>query len=321
MGDMMEEKRKVVIKRHEPGSNGGGPNTGAWILIGIGIFLLLANLGIIAGLSRLWPLILIVLGLWILSGRGTRVETKHERFTAPVENAKSARVKLNLSVGDTTVTPLADTEQLIDADINYLGEVHFATQGDSEKFVSLGQTENSWSAFMNPVNWTWFGRRPDTDLSWRIGLNPSIPTDLDINGGVGRCRIDLSAMNLTALDVSGGVGEINVTLPAKNDHLDGRIQVGVGKLDINIPQGLTANLRVKGGVGETIISTASDAAVRIMAKTGIGDVDMASRFQRISGGEDDFIGKSGVWETPGFNESAQQIIIDFDGGIGQLRVR
>ncbi|MBZ0287305.1 MAG: hypothetical protein K8I30_06805, partial [Anaerolineae bacterium] len=70
-----------------------------------------------------------------------------------------------------------------------------------------------------------------------------------------------------------------------------------------------------------IISTASDAAVRIMAKTGIGDLDIPPRFKRVSGGEDDFIGKSGVWETPGFNESARQLTIDFDGGIGQLRLR
>jgi hypothetical protein len=319
----MEEKpkRTVVIKRHEPGSSGSSPHTGAWILIGIGVFLLLANLGIIAGLSRLWPLIFVVIGLWILFGRGTRAETKHEHFSTPVENATSARVKLNLSVGETVVTPLSDTSQLIDADLNYLGEIHFATQGDTEKFVSLGQTENSWGAFMNPANWAWFGSKPDQELSWRIGLNPNVPTDLDINGGVGRCRIDLSALNLTALDVSGGVGEADVTLPSKNDHLDGRVQVGVGRLDITIPQGLAGNLRVKGGVGETNIDTAPEAAVRLNAKTGIGDVRVSPRFQKVSGGDDDFIGKSGVWETPGFAESARQIVIDFDGGIGQLRLR
>jgi hypothetical protein len=318
---MSEEKRKVVIKRSEPGSGGGSPNVGAWILIGIGVFFLLANLGIIAGIGRLWPLILVVLGLWILFGRGTRAETKHERFTTPVEGAKSARVKLNLSIGETIINDKVDPTLLMDADINYLGEVHFATQGDAEKFVSLGQTEGSWGAFMHPANWTWFGPGPARDLKWTVGLNPNVATDLDVNGGLGRSQLDLNNLNLTALEVTGGVGELIVTLPARSDHLEGRLQVGVGRLDINIPQGASANLRVKGGVGETNITTAPDAAVRVVAKTGIGDVNMSSRLERISGGEGDFIGKSGTWQTSGFDSAERQITIDFDGGIGQLRVR
>jgi hypothetical protein len=302
----------------KPKRGASQPSTGALILIGIGLFLLLANLGIIAGIGRLWPLILVVVGLWLLFGRSQTLTVRRDRFTEPVGGATSARIKLNLSVGEAAITAGSDHSLLLDADVSYLGDIQFVAQGEAEKFISLAQTGGFSMDWLNPANW--FGGNTYRDLRWNIALNPDVPLRLDIHGGVGKSRIDLSRLRLSGLEISGGVGEADITLPAQSGRLDARVEVSVGKVDLTIPPGASVNAHVKGGVGETVITTPADAAVRLVAHAGIGDVSVPSRFQRISG-DDHGIGKSGTWETPGFASADQRIEITFDGSVGQLRIR
>lgn len=303
----------------KPKRGGSQLNTGALILIGIGVVFLLANLGILSGIGRLWPLVLVVIGVWMLMGRGTRAEINHEQFIESVGAAQSARVKLSLPVGETTIGPLEDSATLIDADMRFIGDMKFVAEGTTEKFISLSQTGESWSNWINPTNWSWDAGK---ELRSTILLNKQVAIDLDLNGGVGQSRIDLTALNLSALDINGGVGEIRVNLPASHQSLDARIRVGVGKLDLVIPSGAALNAVVKGGVGETSITLPVDAAVRIDASSGIGNLSITSRLPKVSGHDGDFgLGKKGVWESPNFNTADHKIIINYEGGVGQLVVR
>lgn len=314
---MMDEKPK----RGETYSQ-KNPNIWAYVLIGIGLLILLANLGIIAGLTRLWPLLLIGLGLWIIYGRSNpeTSEIRHERFTAALDGAETARVKLNLSVGEATVVPSTDPDALIDAEISYFGDVQFVAQGEQDKFISLSQTKTVSMGWFNPANW--FNHQEGKRLRWDVALNPHVPTDLDVHGGLGKSTIDLRRFNLTGLDVNGGVGEVDVTLPASANRLDARLQVGVGQLNLTIPSGASVNATVKGGIGETNITIPADAAVRVEAKSGVGELNIPSRMNRLSGAQTDFgVSKKGVWETPDFASSDRQIVIYYDGGIGELNVR
>jgi Domain of unknown function (DUF5668) len=57
---------------------------GPGVLIVIGVILLLRNLGYIpASLDQWWPVILILIGLWILFARSTSTETTHPWGPAP----------------------------------------------------------------------------------------------------------------------------------------------------------------------------------------------------------------------------------------------
>ncbi len=294
-------------------------NVGAIILIVIGVLFLLGSFGIIGGIIRLWPLLLIGLGVWIFMGKGKSAELKHEHYSATVDQAKTARMKLSLPVGETTVSATSDANTLIDADMHFLGEMQFSAQGDGEKLVNLSPVSGSWTEWMNPKNWNWDRRH---ELRSEIRLNQTVPIDLDIDGGVGESRIDLSTVKLSALDISGGVGQVDVTLPASSTPLEARVQVGVGEVDLTIPSGAALNARIKGGVGATHVTLPVDAAVRVDARAGIGDVSVSSRLQRVSGSDEGFsLGKSGVWETPGFATAERKINITYEGGVGELKVR
>lgn len=310
----MEEKPKVKIKR---GATRVSDRQNWWpyLLIGIGLFFLLGNLNIIAGLFRLWPLILIAIGVMLLFGKTGSATVKHERFSEPVDGAESARVKLNLAVGEHNVTSTTTPDTLIDADLTYVGEVAFAVSGEQEKMVSLSQSPAFTVEWLNPANWFNHNQK----LHWDIGLSPDVPIDLDVHGGVGAARLDLSNLSLTHVEVGGGVGEIDLTLPARGDY-DGYLKIGVGEFRITVPSGASADLRIKGGVGECTVNVPPDAAVRLDARTGIGDISVPLRMTRVSGGGDG-ISKSGVWETSDFASAERKIVIDFDGGVGELRVR
>jgi hypothetical protein len=299
--------------------NRSNANMIAWGVIGGGTLLLLGNLGILGGILSLWPLALVGGGAWYLTHKGTKMEIKHEHYSALVGDAKSARMKLSLPVGETTIRAVDDDTTLIDADMNFIGDMVFNVQGDTEKTVSLRQTNNSWQNWANPANWNWDDAR---DLYSTIGLNKFVPMDLDIHGGIGQSTIDLSRLQVNHLDVNGGVGEIRLTLPEKADLLDVRAEVGVGRIEVDVPTAINCKAHIKGGVGEARIRLPADAAVRLEASSGIGEVNVGSRFERISGHDGGFgLGKEGVWETANFKTASNKITIRYEGGVGQLVVR
>lgn len=321
---------------------GRSSSTQFWaiVLIGLGVVLLLGSL--IPNLwGLLWPLFLVALGLYLLLGRGRVMfgspDLKTDRFSAPLAGVTSARVELGLPVGETDIHTLADAENLIDAELTYVGEIDFAVSGEAEKTVRLRQAEGfSWN-WLNPANWFSGGPRP----RWSIGLSPHVPMSLSVSGGVGASRLDLRALQVTNLDISTGTGAMSLVMPGVSDGYQARLSGGVGEMRAEIPDGATVglslsggvgsvtlqigagaaiNARITGGAGRVYVDVPPDAAVRLEASTGLGDIAVPGRFARLSGAEGG-VGQSGVWETPGFAEAARPIAIHFSGGVGGLAVR
>jgi hypothetical protein len=324
------------------------------VLISIGAIWLLGNLGVISGaniavLFRLWPLILIIVGIELLVGRNSpsvsaligigavvllvllmlvgpslgwapNVEAKSATFSEPLADATSAQVDLNLGVADTTISALSDSSDLFSADLTYVGDVEFVAEGDTNKTISLSQTDE-FDEGINLFSFGWFFN--DESLSWNIGLNPEVPIDLSINGGVGEANLDLSGLQLSGLEIDGGVGQISVSLPSTLEDNQVRINGGVGEFDVNIPAGPNLTLGINGGVGEFTVDVPDDAYVTLNAEGGVGGVNLPPGYRCIENCDDgDFIGEKGTWVTEGQENAEQQaIVINYHGGVGTLNVR
>ena len=290
----------------------------AYVLIGIGALFLLINVLNIR-FASLWPLILIALGLYLLYGRNSIGSTsKTGTFRAPLEGATAVDVELHLSVGEAEVHTLGESDDLIDAELSYRGDIDFDVSGAERKHVRLRQTMDSSWEWINPAHW--FG--VIDEYHWNIGLSPKVPTALDLHGGLGAATLNLAEMQLTSLRLQGGAGLITATLPASDTAYPLRLQGGVGKVELRLPAQTSANMEIQGGVGEIIIETGADSALRVDAHGGIGDVRVPGRLTQISGGDSDFeIGKTGVWESAGFAEAEHQIVIHYQGGVGSLVLR
>ena len=329
----------------------GGYRSLFWpvILIGIGVFLLLGNLGVLPEytlwtLVRLWPLILVIIGLDILIGRRSPLigaaigigavalavvlvftaptlgivptgETLiTERFTENIGDATSAEITLNLSIGRTTISALKDSKYLFDAELTHFGEIDFDVEGVTHKRLNLKQH----SARFDLSDFSWFDTE---DLKWDIGLSPDVPLSLYINGSVGQSLLDLRRLLIEDVKVKGDVGDTTINLPAMNTTYNVTIDGGVGKFSVTLEEDTALNLTIDGDVGDFTIDLPSDSAVRVEAEVDIGDLHIDSRLDKISAEEDDFISESGIWETPGFASADTKIIIVFNGGIGSLHVK
>ena len=64
---------------------------------------------------------------------------------------------------------------------------------------------------------------------------------------------------------------------------------------------------------------APPSATAGVPRSGIGGVRVPSRFIRTSA-QDEFLGKGGVWETPGFDSAEHKIAVRYEMGVGGLEV-
>jgi hypothetical protein len=221
---------------------------------------------------------------------------------------------LNFSVGPALIEALEGSNDLFRAEVTHLGEVEFNSSGTSRKTIQLDTRELSFNS-------SWFDFIDERELKWDVAISPEIPVELDINGGVGEARLDLSELELTGLDIDVGVGKVSIYLPATSEGYNAKIAGSVGETYIDISEGADVHLDIDGGVGEVTIKLPDDAAVRLDASIGVGRVQVPSYFRQVSGGDSDFVGEDGVWETAGFDSADRQIIINFDGGVGGLILR
>jgi hypothetical protein len=315
------------------------------VLIGAGAVLLLANLNVIpwaslAFLLRLWPLLLIVAGLDILLGRRlpwiggliglalvalvvaflvaaprlglpAAPQAQTGRFVEPVGEAAAAQITLDLSDAHTAIHPLADSADLIDANLVYVGEIEFNVQGEAEKTVSLSQRLDAARILTNPFDLS-------NEVRWDIGLTSRIPLELTIDGGSGAVEADLGTLQLTGLAVDIGSGQIDLGLPSGGEQFLARFDGGSGQTTIRIPEGAAVELVIEGGSGAFVVEV-PDTAVRFeVRQSGSGAVHVPADFTQVTAGEDD----EGAWETADYGEAERRIIVTVDDvGSGSITVR
>lgn len=338
------------------------------VLIGVGMVWLLANLGLLQGLAwtslwRLWPILLIAVGLDLILGRRSpwlgaligaaavalvlavlvfqpsilgkpNQEVVESHFVEAIDNAESAFVRINFSVGRSTIRAAEDEDTLFEALITHVGDVQFQVSGEAERRITLEQKDLEFN--VRPFDFMDSPR----DLSWQIYLNENLPTNLEIVGGVGKTMLDLSQIELTAVSLVVGVGDMDLVLPTSRAPYTADIKGGVGKVDVqvrpaarvdlNIEGGVgsvyidvgeasTVNAYIQGGVGRVEVDLPQGAAVRLEAEAELGRVRLPSWMTSVSGG----VSQSGwnVWESENYASAEKQILIRYEGGLGGLTIQ
>jgi len=317
------------------------------VLIGAGALWLLSNLGLLPAWSwgslwRLWPLALIAVGLDMLVARrsailgailalaviglmvvaivlgsslnlGTPAAVQYDKLREPLDGALSASLEVDFSVGRGSLQALAGGEDLFTADIAHLGKLNYDVSGADTRSIRLSES-NLESSFTRPFD------NVGDELYWDIRFSPQVPVDLELHGGVGQTNIDLRGMQPLSLTIDGGVGKVVLVLPAASERYPVVIDGDVGEIQIEIDDGAQVDLDITGGVGEVTINVPSNAAVEIDASISVGNVRVPAGYSMMSG-SDEFIGESGVWTSPGLGSGVPEISIQFEGGVGSLRVR
>jgi hypothetical protein len=305
-------------------------------LIALGGYFLLVNLGYMqptgwAVLVRLWPVLLIVMGLDVLVrqmpgllgsalslllalgliGAVAYVAINPEQFPALTQGAEmptpttqhvsaqrgdatQASVALELESYSTRIDSDIAEDMLIVADVTTTGHANLEQQREDDTLhVSLftDKDETAWIYWLNPATW---GRAEGQE--WRIHLSPMLDTGLEIGGGSGSLEADLSDLRLTGLNVDGGSGSLHLTLPDRGGY-DVELSGGSGSMALKIPPGVEA---------------------RVELDSGSGSFNPDGRFKLVEGERDG----DGLWETEGYSRgAADSITIFLDQGSGSVSIR
>jgi hypothetical protein len=291
------------------------------VLIGAGVVFLLNNLGLVGWdvwgtLLRLWPVLLIAIGLDLLVGRRFPVGSallagvlvvvlalavqgalplavnasasanvdRTETVSQATEGAARATVDIRFGSGELNVNPLpSDSGQLVEgtADLSRGESLRqdYRKNGDAGYFTL--ESGGSWSSGPD----FFF----DQAKSWDLGLNRDLPLDLKVNPGAGRSTLDLVNLTLRRLDVEGGVGQVTVKLPVTGKYTV-RINAGVGQVIVMVPEGLAARIQVDGGLG------------------GVS-------------AQGDFTREGDTYVTGDYAGAENRATVEVDGGVGQIVLR
>lgn len=290
------------------------------VLIGVGVVLLLNNMGVLPWgvwqtLFGLWPVLLIAAGLDLLLGRRStwgallaaalvlavlfgavwtalaRMEQptafRTEPISQPLAGANRAEVEIEFGVGGLVIAALPEaTGNLIEGTLALApGETVqpvFRRSGETARYEL--RSRGVWrSAFFQPGA-TW-----PADKVWQLALSRDVPLALRVQPGVGRSTLDLSDLNIVSLDLDGNVGQLQLTLPRR-----GRAQIaldgGIGELVINAPTGVAARIQVDGGLGGVVT-------------------------------DGQFINAGRAYTTPAYAAAQERIEVRVRGGIGRLTLR
>ena len=282
------------------------------VLILVGILMLLVQFGVVslnwADLWRLWPVLLILVGLSIVlrdtrygsivlvlaavvliggaavllqrGDLGSKLST--ETLAYPVGDVASARVSLDVGVGEFNVDASGSADFLVEGEISY--DPRRTTLSTNMK-TSDGRAEVQISAKNSGAVGGYHSRAE----VWQVRLNPDVPMHLVLNGGVGESDVDLRAARLTRLEVNAGVGEVDLRLPAN----------GAYSVDIN------------GGVGKLTLELPENVEARVHVDPGLGEVSVDRRFAK----------RGNEYVTAGYDAADGRVEIEIDGGVGAITVR
>ncbi len=228
-----------------------------------------------------------------------------------IRGATSANITLNFGAGICTLKALNGSDNLLEADLTYFGDVEFEVSGDAERTIKLGQKDVKLGRVIK--------NNKRDKVRWEVRLTPDIPLMLNINTPVGESAMDLSGLNIAELTYKGGVGEHTLTLAHSTAPYHANVNTGVGKTHIHIPQNTSVNLQIRGGVGETVVFVPEGTAVHLTASHGLGDMRIPDDLERLSG-RGGAVGKTGVWQSSDYANAPQKVTIHYNGGVGEFCV-
>ena len=251
-----------------------GGLAGPILLIGLGLLLLLSNLGWISGsiwniLLRMWPVVLIVVGIDLLIGRRSvwgsilmvalilavlaggywvanatlpvRGAASAESVSVPLAGARQAEISLHGSAGRIVVHAGTASGPLLEAQVPLLqGETLRKDVQTSGTGVNVDLRTEGVVIFPNVSV---------RNAGWDVAIHPETPTVLRIDLGAGEILVAAEKISLEDLKVNLGVGRIEIEVGPEVRSID--VSTGIGETTLVLPAGLAARVRASVALGGT----------------------------------------------------------------------
>lgn len=289
----------------------------AVVLVLVGLAFLFQNFGLLrwglwGTLWRFWPVLLTVLGIYLLIGRsrpglaaalslvavaaafalswasggpsGSGPDSRGS-FSETLGSLQRAQVTMEFGAGELTLDSLpATSPELVAGEFQHRG----VDQAIEKKFQTqdgIGRLELSSPLAMG----RFLG---DFRQSWQVRLTPRIPLELNIKAGASRGELNLTNLLLSHLRLDIGASQATISLPqAPLGLLEAVVKAGAANLTIVVPEGVAARIRPQAGL----------ASLKLDEK----------RFPRA--GE--------FYASPGFAQASNRIELQIEGGLARIEIK
>ncbi len=285
---------------------------GPTILIGIGVILLLNNLGYLTwsfwDILNLWPILLVAAGLELLVGRRsllgslisaiivlgliaggiwfvgtsdfTRTNAQAIEIREPRGDITSARVTLSPAVAQINVTALNDSGNFVEGTVLHRPNERVTDSFTGGNAARLNvKTSGSVGGVMGP------GGR----YAWNFGFHPDVKLDLNIDAGMGDVNLDLRALTLESVNVNAGMGAVTIKLP------------NTGKFAVDVDSGM----------GTVVIEAPASLGVRLQTEAAIVGHNLPAGYTQ----------NNNRYTSPTYNTAENRADIQVDLGLGSITIR
>lgn len=257
----------------------------AIVLIGVGSLLLLDNFGLFGALrygiwSLIWPLFLILLGIWFIS----RVfwhpaPAEPEHVIVPLDGASRASVELSHGAGRMSLAAGAASDVLMEGDFGGGLRYHAQRRNDLLDLEMKMRAEP-----ISLLNWA------PGSLDWDVRLNSGVPLSLECETGASESVLDLQALKVNELKLETGASKVQVTLPAAAGFTRVKVEAGAARVDLRVPGGVAARIRASAGLAAVTVD------------------------------ETRFPGFDNRYQSPDYETAANKVDIDIETGVGSVSV-
>ncbi|MBK8905283.1 MAG: hypothetical protein IPM53_29140 [Anaerolineaceae bacterium] len=324
---------------------------GPIVLIAIGLFFLFNQFNLLTDLYwldvlRLWPLLLIFLGLNVLvlqaprpyaslfsgfislaavvmfgyvllnglagtpfSSRLEMGEWQTEPIHFGVEDVNTAVYNITIGPPGADLYALEDSRDLIAGTITYQDEYLFDTHlSGSEATIRLAPQNRSEEWVFLPDYWREFG---ETNR-WQLGLNQNVPADMTLEAVAGRSQLDLRDLQLDSLQLTTNAGDVELLLPGGS--YDAHLVTNAGTTEVALPENGRHDLNLEVNAGSVTLHLPSGMALHVEVDRALGS------FSASNAGLRQVDGQENVWETPGYDAAQDRLNLTIHISLGSVTV-
>ena len=280
----------------------GDGYAGATVLTGLGVIFLLGNLGYMTFTAsdlilRLWPVLLVAVGLDILVGRNRpwsaavgvlvgllvtagivwvilnmplTANYKVQEVSLSLNDAGNARGTISMPVGKLNLGAGAEGSTLLNGALQ-LSSGETLNQGVSNS----GNTATFYLESQGIAMFVPFGSNSGNN-GWGVQLNPAPSYTLAIKLAVGESNLDLTQLKMDGLTIQNAIGKTVVKLPEAGTF-SATIQNAIGETIIRLPKGAPLRVRFERALTQTSQPADFSVSGRTITSpgfTGAGGMDL-----------------------------------------------
>jgi len=252
------------------------------ILLGGLLFLNAAGIPLPGGVHAMqlfWPAVLILLGGWIILNSFWRGGIEAGSLAIDLQGAQRASLRLNYGGGRMKLAAGAPAGQVL------LG----TTSGRVKREANLSGDLLDVRLELTPDWLPPFGGGGEAE--WDLRLNRDLPLTLRIDSGAAQSEFDLRDLRVTDLEFHTGASKTDLILPAAAGLTTVKVELGAASLDVLVPQGVAARIRVEAGAAAINVDT------------------------------DRFPYKDGVYESADYASAQNRVEVTIQAGAGKVAVR